>query len=94
VLSLEETPDLDGTSVEALIDFAREMARNNLPLAFSRLKEPVIALLQATLNASGSTLLERGSVADAVDSLGALRSVLGQAAPMAKLASDVDAGSD
>lgn len=94
VLSLEETPDLDGTSVEALIDFAREMARNNLPLAFSRLKEPVIALLQATLNASGSTLLERGSVADAVDSLGALRSVLGQAAPMAKLASDGDAGSD
>ena len=65
VLSLEESPDLDGTTLEALRDFAAEQARGGLRLVFARLKDPVLALLARTL-AQSPALLEPGSVDDAV----------------------------
>jgi MFS superfamily sulfate permease-like transporter len=66
VLSLEETPDLDGTSIEALTDFAAEQARSGVTLVLARLKDPVLALLEASLGVTTNTLLESGSVDDAV----------------------------
>jgi MFS superfamily sulfate permease-like transporter len=66
VLSLEETPDLDGTSIEALIDFAAEQVRSNVTLVLARLKDPVPALLQSTIGDASQPLLEPGSVDDAV----------------------------
>lgn len=66
VLSLEETPDLDGTSVEALVDFAAELARGNVTLVLARLKDPVLALLRKSLGDVTNPLLEPGSVDDAV----------------------------
>jgi MFS superfamily sulfate permease-like transporter len=66
VLSLEETPDLDGTSIEALTEFAAEQVRGGVMLVLARLKDPVLALLQSTLGDAGPTLLEPGSVDDAV----------------------------
>jgi MFS superfamily sulfate permease-like transporter len=65
VLSLEETPDLDGTTLEALRDFAAEQARGGVRLVFARLKDPVHALLTAALPPADG-LLEPGSVDDAV----------------------------
>ncbi len=66
VLSLEETPDLDGTSIEALTEFADEQARGGVALVLARLKDPALALLQSTLSAASPTVLEAGSVDDAV----------------------------
>jgi MFS superfamily sulfate permease-like transporter len=66
VLSLEETPDLDGTSIEALRDFAAEQARANVTLILARLKDPVFALLAPSLASASQTILETGSVDDAV----------------------------
>jgi MFS superfamily sulfate permease-like transporter len=65
VLSLEESPDLDGTTLEALRDFAAEQARDGVRLVLARVKDPVLALLTRTL-AGTPTLLEPGSVDDAV----------------------------
>jgi len=45
VLSLEESPDLDSTSVEALLEFQRFAVARGKRLLFARLKEPVLALL-------------------------------------------------
>lgn len=45
VLSLEESPDLDSTSVEALMEFERFAAARGKRLFFARLKEPALALL-------------------------------------------------
>lgn len=69
VLSLEETADLDGTSVEALVDFAHEQAFHGVALVLTRLKDPVFALMQTSLGAPSATRLEAGSVDDAVTSL-------------------------
>src|SRR5262249_55717873 len=66
VLSLEETPDLDGTTIEALAAFASEQAAAGRATVFARLKDPVLALLQEAIGAQGETLLEAGSVDDAV----------------------------
>lgn len=66
VLSLEESPDLDGTSIEGLADFASEQAHSNVKLVLARLKDPVLALLEATLPQGGAIILEPGSVDDAV----------------------------
>ena len=66
VLSLEETPDLDGTSIEALTEFAREQARAGVAFALARLKDPVLKLLEVSLGPADPTLLEGGSVDDAV----------------------------
>ena len=69
IVSLEETPDLDGTSIEALTEFAAEQTRNNVTLVLARLKDPVLALLQSSLGGGNQTLLEAGSVDDAVAGL-------------------------
>jgi MFS superfamily sulfate permease-like transporter len=45
VLSLEESPDLDSTSVEALLEFQRFAAARGKRLLFARLKEPALAML-------------------------------------------------
>ena len=45
VLSLEESPDLDGTAVEALGQFAAQVRRNGCELRLARLKDPVLAVL-------------------------------------------------
>ena len=70
VLSLEETPDLDGTTIEALTAFTAEQGAAGRVMVLARLKDPVLALLQASMAGQASTLLECGSVDDAVASLG------------------------
>ncbi|HEY9027222.1 MAG TPA: hypothetical protein VIP05_23215, partial [Burkholderiaceae bacterium] len=69
VLSLEETPDLDGTTIEALTAFAAEQAAAGRATVLARLKDPVLALLQAAMAGQSGTLLEAGSVDDAVAAL-------------------------
>jgi len=69
VLSLEETPDLDGTTIEALAAFVAEQAAAGRATVLARLKDPVLALLQEATDGRAGTLLEAGSVDDAVASL-------------------------
>jgi SulP family sulfate permease len=45
VLSLEEAPDLDGTAIEALGQFAEQVQRNACTLLLARLKDPVVEVL-------------------------------------------------
>ena len=71
VLSLEETPDLDGTTIEALTAFTAEQGAAGRATVLARLKDPVLALLQTSMAGQASTLLEAGSVDDAVASLAA-----------------------
>jgi MFS superfamily sulfate permease-like transporter len=67
VLSLEETPDLDGSAVEALQEFAAWMARHHITLLLARVKDPVAALLlMPGAGALTSAQIETGSVDDAV----------------------------
>ena len=66
VLSLEETPDLDGTTIEALAAFVAEQAVAGRATVLARLKDPVLALLQEATAGRGGTMLEAGSVDDAV----------------------------
>jgi len=47
VLSLEESPDLDGTSIEALGEFARQLERGGCALRLARLKDPAFEVLAA-----------------------------------------------
>jgi MFS superfamily sulfate permease-like transporter len=47
VLSLEESPNLDGTAIEALGEFASGLLRQGLNLRLARLKDPVFAVLTA-----------------------------------------------
>jgi MFS superfamily sulfate permease-like transporter len=70
VLSLEETPDLDGTSIEALTAFAAALAQAGVALVLARLKDPVLALLETAQAQAGGAVLEAGSVDDAVQRLG------------------------
>lgn len=49
ILSLEESPDLDSTSLEALHDFYRFVTSQNKRLVLTRLKGPVYDLLQRTV---------------------------------------------
>jgi MFS superfamily sulfate permease-like transporter len=69
VLSLEETPDLDGTTIEALTAFTAEQAAAGRAMVLARLKDPVLALLQSAMAGQPTTRLEAGSVDDAVASL-------------------------
>lgn len=46
VLSLEESPDLDGTAIEALGQFAATVAARGRLLRLARLKDPVMAVLE------------------------------------------------
>ncbi|KAB8057092.1 STAS domain-containing protein [Janthinobacterium sp. FT14W] len=77
ILSLEESPDLDGSSVEALRDFAAFVRGRGLGLALARLKEPACTVLQLALGdmlaAEGepALLLSELSVAEAVRLLAA-----------------------
>ncbi|MCK9689160.1 SulP family inorganic anion transporter [Scleromatobacter humisilvae] len=69
VLSLEETPDLDGTTIEALAAFTAEQGAAGRITVLARLKDPVLELLQRAMAGQASTRLEAGSVDDAVSSL-------------------------
>ena len=69
VLSLEETPDLDGTTIEALTAFTAEQGAAGRVTVIARLKDPVMALLLSTMAGQAATRLEAGSVDDAVVSL-------------------------
>ena len=71
VLSLEESPDLDGSSVEALRDFAAFARRQGVRLALARLKEPACDVLRRALQDVGAVVLSELSVAEAVRQLGA-----------------------
>ena len=72
ILSLEESPDLDGSSVEALRDFAAFVRQQGLSLALARLKEPAYMVLQLALGdllavqAGPALLLSELSVAEAL----------------------------
>ena len=55
ILSLEETYDIDGTSAEALHDFALWLKQGQRRLILARLKQPVHELLQTALG-TGSEL--------------------------------------
>ena len=66
VLSLEESPDLDGTAVEALGQFAIQVQSSSCELRLARLKDPVFDLLTvaALPGLTGATL--SGASVDAV----------------------------
>ena len=67
VLSLEESPDLDSTCLEALGEFFQWGATHHKCLVLARLKPPVQALLaQLAGDAAGAPLLTNLSVDDAV----------------------------
>ena len=78
ILSLEESPDLDGSSVEALRDFAAFVRQQGLALALARLKEPAYTVLQLALGdmlavqGGPALLLSELSVAEAVRLLDAV----------------------
>jgi MFS superfamily sulfate permease-like transporter len=66
VLSLEESPDLDGTAVQALGQFAAQVQRHASELRLARLKDPVLEVLTtAALPGMTGAALSGGSV-DAV----------------------------
>jgi len=66
VLSLEESPDLDGTALEALADFAAWLGSRNTPLRVARLKDGVRGLLlRAALPQLPPQALDYWSVEDA-----------------------------
>lgn len=66
VLSLEESPDVDGTTVEALGQFATQVRRSGCELRLARLKDPVLEVLTtAALPEISAACLSGGSV-DAV----------------------------
>jgi len=69
VLSLEETPDLDGTTIEALAAFTAAQGAAGRAIVLARLKDPVLALLQGATAGQARTVLEAGSVDDAVAEL-------------------------
>jgi MFS superfamily sulfate permease-like transporter len=83
VLSLEETPDLDGTAVEALQEFAAGLAARRIRLVLARVKDPVAAVLTmaADHRALDDSALETGSVDDAVRRLIAEDATQAVAAP-------------
>ena len=71
ILSLEESPDLDGTTLEALGDFARWLSTCNKVLRLTRLKDAARDVLQrAALPQLPSSALNYWSVEDAA--LGAI----------------------
>ena len=66
ILSLEESPDLDGTAVEALGEFAAQVLRSGCALRLARLKDPVLdVLMTAALPGLTGAALSGASV-DAV----------------------------
>ncbi len=66
VLSLEESPNLDGTAIEALGQFAAGSLRPGLTLRLARLKDPVFAVLSAAALPGLSGAVLGGASVDAV----------------------------
>jgi SulP family sulfate permease len=67
VLSLEESPDLDGTSLESLSEFSAWLALRHIQLRLARLKDRARdALLRANIAQLPPASLEYSSVDDAV----------------------------
>ena len=67
VLSLEETPDVDGTAIEALGQFAARLRADGRQLLLARLKPPVcLALERCGLEALRAAVLSEDSVATVV----------------------------
>jgi len=67
VLSLEESPDLDGSSLESLAEFSTWLARRGVELRLARLKDRAReALLRAAIVQLSAATLEYSSVDDAV----------------------------
>ena len=75
VLSLEESPDLDGTAVEVLGQFAQQMTQRGCTLRLARLKDSVVEVLTtAALPGLTGSALSSGSVDAVVGSLGSSKS--------------------
>ncbi|HEY2345310.1 MAG TPA: SulP family inorganic anion transporter [Xanthomonadaceae bacterium] len=71
ILSLEESPDLDSTSLEALADFATSLQARGIALRVARLKDDAREVLtSAALPQLPASALDHFSVADAVDDEG------------------------
>lgn len=67
ILSLEESPDLDGTSIEALAELARYLSGKGIRLLLARMKDPALSVLgRAAIAALPATALTNWSVDDAV----------------------------
>jgi MFS superfamily sulfate permease-like transporter len=67
VLSLEESPDLDGTALEVLRDFCNWLAAHGVTIRVARLKDDARdALLRAKLPQLPASALDYSSVDDAV----------------------------
>jgi MFS superfamily sulfate permease-like transporter len=67
VFSLEESPDLDGTALECLGEFAAWLAARKIELRLARLKEASRdALMRANFSSLPATALDYSSVDDAV----------------------------
>ncbi len=67
VLSLEESPDLDGSSLESLAEFSAWLAKRHVELRLARLKDRAReALLRAEIVQLPAASLEYSSVDDAV----------------------------
>jgi len=67
VLSLEESPDLDATSLESLAEFSAWLGRRQVELRVARLKDRARdALLRARIVQLGAAALDYSSVDDAV----------------------------
>jgi MFS superfamily sulfate permease-like transporter len=66
VLSLEESPNLDGTSIEALGQFAAGILRQKITLRLARLKDPVYAVLSTAALPGLSGAVLNGASVDAV----------------------------
>lgn len=70
VLSLEESPDLDGTAIEVLGQFSAQVANGGRTLRLARLKDPVFAVLTtAALPGLTGEALSGASVDAVVQSL-------------------------
>jgi sulfate permease, SulP family len=78
ILSLEESPDLDSTSLEALIDFAHWLQSRHVALCVARLKDATRALLlRADVPQLTPQALNNWSVEDAVSAFTAVPSATG-----------------
>jgi MFS superfamily sulfate permease-like transporter len=66
VLSLEESPNLDGTCIEVLGQFAAQVQRDGRTLRLARLKEPVLEVLTAAALPGLTGAALSGSSVDAV----------------------------
>ncbi len=65
--SLEESPDLDGTSIESLVELAGFTGEHRIALLLARLHEPAMAVLtRAAIPNLQSSALTNWSVDDAV----------------------------